>query len=109
MLQFLVPRIRDLEFLVTDTEKEALILENTLIKEHRSRYNIDLRDDKTYFSLRMDLGEEFPRLTVIRRVKPDGARALVLVPEPGTRALLSVAGIVAAAAAWRRRVSVAGR
>jgi excinuclease ABC subunit C len=70
----LMNRVAAIDFLVTDTEKEALILENTLIKEHRPRYNIELRDDKTYFSLRMDLGEEFPRLTVIRKVKADGAR-----------------------------------
>ena len=70
----LMNRVEAIDFIVTDTEKEALILENTLIKEHRPRYNIELRDDKTYFSLRMDLNEEFPRLTVIRKVKSDGAR-----------------------------------
>ncbi len=70
----LMNRVAAIDFLVTDTEKEALILENTLIKEHRPRYNIELRDDKTYFSLRMDLNEEFPRITVIRKVKSDGAR-----------------------------------
>ena len=70
----LMGRVATIDFIVTDTEKEALILENTLIKEHRPRYNIELRDDKTYFSLRLDPAEEFPRLTVIRRVKPDGAR-----------------------------------
>ena len=70
----LMGRVAAIDFIVTDTEKEALILENTLIKEHRPRYNIDLRDDKTYFSLRMNLDEEFPRLTVIRRVNSDGAR-----------------------------------
>ena len=70
----LMGRVAAIDFIVTDTEKEALILENTLIKEHRPRYNIELRDDKTYFSLRMDPAEEFPRLTIIRRVRPDGAR-----------------------------------
>jgi excinuclease ABC subunit C len=70
----LMNRVAAIDFIVTDTEKEALILENTLIKAHHPRYNIELRDDKTYFSLRMDLGEEFPRLTVIRKVKSDGAR-----------------------------------
>lgn len=73
-IQFLMSRVRDIEFIVTDTEKEALILENTLIKKHRPRYNINLRDDKTYFSLRMDMAEEFPRLSIIRRVTRDGAR-----------------------------------
>jgi excinuclease ABC subunit C len=73
-IPFLMARVADIEYIVTDTEKEALILENTLIKRHRPRYNINLRDDKTYFSLRMDPREEFPRLTIIRRVTPDGAR-----------------------------------
>lgn len=73
-IPFLMARVEDIEYIVTDTEKEALILENTLIKQHRPRYNINLRDDKTYFSLRMDTRKEFPRLTIIRRVTPDGAR-----------------------------------
>jgi excinuclease ABC subunit C len=70
----LMNRVAAIDFIITDTEKEALILENTLIKGHRPRYNIELRDDKTYFSLRMDPREEFPRLSVIRKVKADGAR-----------------------------------
>lgn len=73
-IKFLMARVADIDYLVTDTEKEALILENTLIKKHRPRYNINLRDDKTYFSLRMDPTEEFPRLSIIRKVVRDGAR-----------------------------------
>jgi len=73
-IQFLMARVATIEFIVTDTEKEALILENTLIKQHRPKYNFNLRDDKTYFSLRMDPTEPFPRLTIIRRVAKDGAR-----------------------------------
>jgi excinuclease ABC subunit C len=73
-IRFLMERVADIDFIVTDTEKEALILENTLIKEHRPRYNFNLRDDKTYFSLRMDMRDEFPRLTIIRKVTRDGAR-----------------------------------
>jgi excinuclease ABC subunit C len=73
-IRFLMERVADIDYIVTDTEKEALILENTLIKEHRPRYNFNLRDDKTYFSLRMDMGEEFPRLTIVRKVIRDGAR-----------------------------------
>ncbi|HKZ18290.1 MAG TPA: excinuclease ABC subunit UvrC, partial [Geobacteraceae bacterium] len=73
-IRYLMARVADIDYIVTDTEKEALILENTLIKEHRPRYNINLRDDKTYFSLRMDVSEEFPRLTLIRKVTRDGAR-----------------------------------
>ncbi len=72
-IRFLMARVRDIETIVTDTEKEALILENTLIKQHRPRYNITLRDDKTYVSLRLDLAEEFPALQVVRKVRRDGA------------------------------------
>jgi excinuclease ABC subunit C len=72
-IRFLLKRVRDIETIVTDTEKEALILENTLIKKHRPRYNINLRDDKTYLSLRLDPREEFPMLQLVRRVKRDGA------------------------------------
>jgi len=72
-IRFLMARVQDIETIVTDTEKEALILENTLIKKHRPRYNIHLRDDKTYVSLRLDPREEFPALQVVRRVERDGA------------------------------------
>ncbi len=72
-IQFLMQRAKQLETVLTDTEKEALILENTLIKKHKPRYNINLRDDKTYVSLRIDLNEEYPALKVVRRVKRDKA------------------------------------
>jgi excinuclease ABC subunit C len=74
MVRFLIPRVQDIDFVVTDTEKEALILENTLIKKYRPRYNVMLRDDKTYFSLRLDTSHPFPRFTFVRKVKKDGAR-----------------------------------
>lgn len=73
-IPFLMARVAKIDYIVTDTEKEALILENTLIKEHRPRYNFNLRDDKTYFSLRIDMAEEFPRLAIVRKVPRDGAR-----------------------------------
>lgn len=72
-VQFLLRRVVRVETLVTDTEKEALILENTLIKKHKPRYNINLRDDKTYVSLRIDMQEEFPVIQVVRRVRRDAA------------------------------------
>jgi len=72
-IRFLMERIASIETIVTDTEKEALILENTLIKAHRPRYNIDLRDDKTYASLRIDLREPYPGLRIVRQVTADGA------------------------------------
>ncbi len=73
-IPLLMRKVARLEVMVTDTEKEALLLENTLIKEHRPRYNIELRDDKTYVSVRMDLREDFPMMQVVRQVKNDGAR-----------------------------------
>ncbi|MSN25382.1 MAG: excinuclease ABC subunit UvrC [Geobacter sp.] len=73
-VKFLVARVADIEVLLTDTEKEALLLENTLIKQHHPRYNLDLKDDKTYFSLRIDPREEFPRFTLVRKMPRDGAR-----------------------------------
>lgn len=72
-MQFLIPNVEDIEFLVTDTEKEALILENTLIKEHKPRFNVNLRDDKSYVNLRLDPRDRYPRLTVVRRPGRDGA------------------------------------
>lgn len=73
-IRFLVARVADIEIMLTDTEKEALLLENTLIKQHRPRYNLNLKDDKTYFSLRIDSTEQFPRFSIIRKVPRDGAR-----------------------------------
>jgi excinuclease ABC subunit C len=72
-VQFLMKRATDIDFIVTNNEKEALLLENTLIKQHKPRYNIRLKDDKTYVSLRLDPREDFPRLTIVRRYKRDGA------------------------------------
>jgi len=74
MIPFLVSRIRDMEFIITGTEKEALILENNLIKERRPRYNVDFRDDKAYFNIRIDPAEPFARFQLVRRPKADGAR-----------------------------------
>lgn len=74
MIPFLVSRVRDLEFIITGTEKEALILENNLIKEHRPRYNVDFRDDKSYYHVRIDPSEPFARFQLVRRPKKDGAR-----------------------------------
>jgi excinuclease ABC subunit C len=66
--------IGDLETIVTATEKEATILENNLIKEHKPRYNVKLRDDKDYLSLRLAFDDDWPRLNLVRRPAPDGAR-----------------------------------
>jgi len=73
MVRHFVSKIEDIECLVTDTEKEALILENNLIKRFKPRYNIDLKDDKTYFNLKLDIQNPFPRLSLVRKVRRDGA------------------------------------
>ena len=73
-VRFLMARVADIDIVLTDTEKEALLLENTLIKQHRPRYNLELKDDKTYFSLRLDPAEEFPRFAMVRKISRDGAR-----------------------------------
>ncbi|MFA7402873.1 MAG: excinuclease ABC subunit UvrC [Pelobacteraceae bacterium] len=73
-VKFLMAKVVDIDVVLTDTEKEALLLENTLIKQSHPRYNLNLKDDKTYFSLRLDPGEVFPRFTVVRKRPNDGAR-----------------------------------
>jgi excinuclease ABC subunit C len=85
-----VPLIRTathhIETIVTGGEKEAFLLENTLIKRHRPRYNVRLRDDKTYVSVRIDPHEEWPRPTVVRR-RPPGDRALYFGPYTNAAAI----------------------
>lgn len=73
-VKFLMRRVAHIDFLLTTNEKEALLLENSLIKEHRPRYNMQLKDDKTYVSLRINLPHEFPRVTVTRNLRKDGSR-----------------------------------
>ena len=63
----------DVETMITKSELEALILENTLIKRHRPRFNILLRDDKQYPYLRLPIQDDFPRLSIVRRVENDHA------------------------------------
>ena len=69
----LVGQIQDLEVIITASELEALILESNLVKRHRPRYNVILRDDKHYPFLKLTTNEEFPRLKIARRVSKDGA------------------------------------
>jgi excinuclease ABC subunit C len=64
----------DIETIVTRTEKEALILEHSLVREHKPRFNVKLRDDKNFLSLRLAIAESFPRLVAVRRAESDGAR-----------------------------------
>ena len=68
-----VRKVKDIKFLTTKTEQEALILESNFIKKHQPRYNVLLKDDKHYPYIRMTTQETYPRLEVVRRVKKDGA------------------------------------
>jgi excinuclease ABC subunit C len=70
----LVESVADLDFFVTDSELEALILECNLIKRHRPHYNVRLKDDKRYPYIKISWQEDFPRVTVVRRMHADGAR-----------------------------------
>ena len=73
-IQRMLGHLQDFEYIVTDSSAEALILENTLIKRYKPRYNARLKDDKTYPYLKIDLNEEFPRVYITRKVTKDGAR-----------------------------------
>ncbi len=70
----MVSLIARFEYIVTDSELEALILENNLIKEHSPKYNTLLKDDKTYPYIKVTLGEEYPRVMMVRRMKKDKAK-----------------------------------
>ncbi|WP_396144498.1 excinuclease ABC subunit UvrC [Anaerospora sp.] len=70
----MVSRIADLEYIITSSEIEALILECNLIKKHRPKYNISLRDDKSYPYVKVTLNETYPRVYATRKVIKDGAR-----------------------------------
>lgn len=69
----LVSQIADLETMVTRSELEALILESNLVKRHKPRFNVVLRDDKQYPYVRLPIRDDFPRLSIVRRVQKDGA------------------------------------
>ncbi|UCE54675.1 MAG: excinuclease ABC subunit UvrC [Desulfobacterales bacterium] len=69
----LVKKIADIDTVITRTEKEALILESNLIKRYRPRYNVVLKDDKRYPSLRLDLNEAYPSFTIVRKIGQDNA------------------------------------
>lgn len=70
----MVSHVADFETIITGSEVEALILENNLIKKHRPRYNISLKDDKTYPYVKVTMGEEYPRVLITRRILKDGSR-----------------------------------
>ena len=91
-LRTLVSLIQDLETIVTKSELESLLLESNLIKRHRPRFNVVLRDDKQYPYLRLPIKEDFPRLSIVRRVKKD--KALYFGPYVPTGAMRKTINII---------------
>ena len=73
-IKHMVNNIEQFEYIITDSEVEALVLENNLIKEHRPKYNTMLKDDKTYPYIRVTVNEAYPRVMISRRVKKDKAK-----------------------------------
>jgi len=73
-IDFLMRRVGDVETLVTTNEKEALILENNLIKQYKPRYNIRLKDDKSYLSIKVTVTHSWPRILATRKIVKDGNR-----------------------------------
>lgn len=84
-VRFIEKRVVDVDVVVTRSEKEALLLENNLIKTHQPRYNIRLKDDKSFLQLRIDPHHPFPAIVPVRRPRKDGAR--YLGPYPSARAI----------------------
>lgn len=72
--QIMVSKIFDLDYIICDSEMEALVLESNLIKENKPRYNILLKDDKHYPYIKITLDEEYPRMLFVRRIENDGAK-----------------------------------
>ncbi|HMA43498.1 MAG TPA: excinuclease ABC subunit UvrC [Gemmatimonadales bacterium] len=88
----LAAQIADLETIIVPDEAQALLLENNLIKEHQPRFNIRLRDDKSYPRIAVTIGEPFPRVLVVRRVQLEGAR--YFGPYTDVRTLRQTLGII---------------
>src|SRR5688572_3562707 len=74
MIRFLHSEASAVETIVTRTEQEALLLEDTLIKQHKPLHNIRLKDDKSFLMLRLDSGETFPRFRFVRAHNPERSR-----------------------------------
>ncbi|NLY43259.1 MAG: excinuclease ABC subunit UvrC, partial [Clostridiaceae bacterium] len=73
-VQSMVYNIAEIEYIVTDSELEALVLECNLIKKHKPKYNVLLKDDKNYPYIKVTLNEEYPRLLITRKIEKDGAK-----------------------------------
>ncbi len=82
-VRYLVAQARDVQPIITDTEREALILEHSLIKKYKPRYNARLKDSASFLHLRLNLGGPWPRYTLTRAVRADGARYFGPYPSAG--------------------------
>lgn len=107
LIRPMVEQIADLEFILTENELEALILESNLIKSHKPRYNILLKDDKHYPFLKLDLNDPFPWVQVVRRIKDDGA--LYYGPYVPTTAMWDVLALINKTIPLRKCQSIKGR
>ena len=103
----MVAQIAGLEFILTGTELEALILESNLVKERQPKYNVVLKDDKHYPFLRLDMTDPFPMVTVARRIAADGA--LYFGPYVPSTAMWNVLALVNKTFPLRKCPSIKGR
>lgn len=83
-IEKLVENIYDFDYIVTDTEDEALLLENNMIKKYKPKYNVLLKDDKTYSYIKVDMKSDYPTYFIARRVKNDGSKYFGPYPSAGT-------------------------
>ncbi|HBE44369.1 MAG TPA: hypothetical protein DDW17_02655 [Deltaproteobacteria bacterium] len=90
--QNLIRKVETVDTISTNNEKEAFLLENNLIKEHKPRYNINLKDDKTYISLKLNVQDDFPGLYITRKIEDDGS--LYFGPYPGVKDVRRVLKII---------------
>lgn len=94
-IAFLLKRLKKIDFIVTNNEKEALILENNLIKKYKPKYNIQLKDDKNYLCLKIDKTKNFPKLEFVRKIVNDGSVYFGPYPSAKTiREIISTIGKV---------------
>jgi excinuclease ABC subunit C len=91
-LSLIITNAHKIEHIITTTEKEALILEGNLIKKYRPRYNVDLKDDANYPLLKLGINNRYPRLSIVRRMKNDGA--LYFGPFTSTSAVRSTLRLI---------------
>lgn len=82
-VKFLMSKVSDIDYIVTANEKEAIILEDTLLKKYKPRYNIRLKDDKTYVSIKLTVQDKFPRIIITRQIKKDSSRHFGPYPSAG--------------------------